>query len=297
MIKLKQKEILPEIQDKIARLAIPGGERETLLKLFSGPTSFVPHNNFAHETNMAEIMAQDIMVMTGSPLKQAEEQTLFLQLNYARYQINRCKKTLRSQDKWPRNQIKELLYWHQQERSAWNKIVTSNIGLVLAMAQRVNYPGVEFTDLVSEGSMALLRATEKFDCARGFKFSTYACRAILKGFSRAAKQSYKYHNFFPIPLENTMEKDDSLDQRRRQERTDLAEELKAIVEMNLAELSEIEKSVLELRFPLGSENIEPMTLKQIGSRLGLTKERIRQIQNKALEKLRVTTEERMILAN
>jgi RNA polymerase primary sigma factor len=65
-----------------------------------------------------------------------------------------------------------------------SKIVTANMGLVLAMAKRSDFPGVEFTDLVSEGSMALLRAADKFDCARGFKFSTYASKWIQAAITR-----------------------------------------------------------------------------------------------------------------
>ena len=62
---------------------------------------------------------------------------------------------------------------------------------------------------------------------------------------------------------------------------------------NLADLSGIEQSVVEMRFSLDQSHQSPLTLKQVGAKLGLTKERIRQIQNKALAKLRVTAEEHM----
>ena len=143
--------------------------------------------------------------------------------------------------------------------------------------------------------MALLRATEKFDCAMGFKFSTYACRAIFKGFSRAAKQCYTYHSRFPAQLDSALEKDDKEKRKHEEVKADLADEFQMILRNNLADLSDIEKSVVQLRFSIGKNPPEtPLTLKKIGERLGLTKERIRQIQNKALEKLKVVAEERMI---
>ena len=68
--------------------------------------------------------------------------------------------------------------------------------LVLAMVRRIRMPMVEFVDLISEGNKALLRSVEKFDVSRGFKFSTYACRAILKGFSRLATKTGSYRQHF-----------------------------------------------------------------------------------------------------
>ena len=63
---------------------------------------------------------------------------------------------------------------------------------------------------------------------------------------------------------------------------------------NLADLSEIEMSVLQMRFSLEDEQVTPLTLKQAGTKLNLTKERIRQIQNNALKKLRDVAEERLV---
>ena len=53
-----------------------------------------------------------------------------------------------------------------------------------AMAKGINLCGMEFVDLVAEGNMALLNAIDRFDCSRGYRFSTYACNAIVKGFAK-----------------------------------------------------------------------------------------------------------------
>jgi RNA polymerase primary sigma factor len=154
--------------------------------------------------------------------------------------------------------------------------------------------------MISEGNMALLRSVEKFDCGRGFKFSTYSCRAILKSFSRVAMRASRYRGKFPTEFDPAMERSDYIDRRRRDDRDDCVDELKDILVRNLAELSEVEQTVISERFALGVPTITgdpaPKTLEQVGKIIGVTKERVRQIQNKALKKMRVTLEERFLAA-
>ena len=110
-------------------------------------------------------------------LSRDEEQMLFLRYNYARYRLamllaaqRRKKSILRA---------REIMNWHGRVLAARSDLVTANMGLVPAMTKRTRIPGVDLPELISEGNMAVLRSVEKFDVSRGFKFSTYACRAIL----------------------------------------------------------------------------------------------------------------------
>ena len=77
------------------------------------------------------------------------------------------------------------------------------------------------------------------------------------------------------------------------------DELRSILTSNLADLSDVEKKVIQARFALDAadpEQARPMTLEQVGEIIGVTKERVRQIQNKALEKLRQTLEDGILAA-
>lgn len=283
-----------KVARKIARLSLSALQKQTLAEIISAPISCIPNERFRRRTIMEPVMAHRIDVLPSTLLKCEDEYILFLQLNYARYKLGQCRRRLLRFSRWTKKDVMPLLDWHRIQMDCRSKIVTSNMGLVLSMVQRVSYPGVEFADLISEGSMALLRATDKFDCARGFKFSTYACRAILKGFSRAAKQSYRYHKLFPSQLEIGMQKDDQIEQARKEVREELVEEVRNIMRRNLADLSDIEDRVLRMRFSLDKDQPAPLTLKQVGERLRLTKERIRQIQNRALTKLRLIAEDRLV---
>src|SRR5690606_24896052 len=110
----------------------------------------------------------------------------------------------------------------------------------------------DFADLVSEGNMALLRAVDKFDAARGFKFSTYACRAILKAFSRIGVKVSKYRQLFPTDFDPKLEKSDFMQRKREAHEDDCVDELRQIINENRADLTEIEKEVIQHRFALGS---------------------------------------------
>jgi RNA polymerase sigma factor (sigma-70 family) len=169
--------------------------------------------------------------------------------------------------------------------------VRTNLALVLAMAKRTRLGDVDFAEVVSEGNMALLRAVDKFSADRGFKFSTYACRAILKAFSRTAMKASKLRTRFPVEFEPDLEKSDWADRRRDQIEDDCIDELKAIVDGNLADLSSVEQTVIRRRFNWEQQEESPLTLEEVGKIIGVTKERVRQIQNKALAKIRTVMED------
>ena len=281
-------------QKRIDQLDLPYGDRKNIGEILAEPIAFIPNENFRRPKFMADIIKKQVEVQTGQSLSAEDERLLFMQFNYARYKLCQVRRKLIKQTTRSKKIALELLDWYHRQLDTRSKIVTANMGLVLAMAKRSDFPGVEFSDLVSEGSMALLRAADKFDFSRGFKFSTYACRAIFKGFSRTAKQSYRYRSHFLAQWDTAFEKSDQVERDREEQHEDWVDEVRTIMHQNLADLTGIEQSVVSMRFSLDTQQQKPLTLKQVGEQLGLTKERIRQIQNKALTKLRVVAQERMV---
>jgi RNA polymerase sigma factor (sigma-70 family) len=228
------------------------------------------------------------VILTG-----AQERVLFHQFNYARYRIWKIQTAVwESAEKKPTpEQAEEVLKWYRKSDRIREQIAETNLALVLAMAKRTRMSEVDFADLVSEGNMALLRAVDKFDAGRGYKFSTYACRAILKAFSRQGMKLSKYRSRFPTDFDPKLEKSNYLEIKRTSFEKDAAEEVRRIVTDNRADLSDVERTVIEHRFGIEAGEIDkPMTLEQVGQIIGVTKERVRQIQNKAMEKIRLQLE-------
>jgi len=228
------------------------------------------------------------VILTG-----AEERVLFHQFNYARYRVWKLQQEVwSSPDKKPTpEQAEEMLSWYRRAEQIREQIAETNLALVLAMAKRTRMSEVDFADLVSEGNMALLRAVDKFDAGRGYKFSTYACRAILKAFSRQGMKLSKYRQRFPTDFDPKLEKSNYLETKRAGFEKEAADEVKRIVLDNRADLTDVERTVIEHRFGLESGDADkPMTLEQVGQIIGVTKERVRQIQNKAMEKIRLALE-------
>ncbi|MDX2149046.1 MAG: sigma-70 family RNA polymerase sigma factor [Planctomycetota bacterium] len=230
-------------------------------------------------------------------LTAAEEKILFHQFNYARHCVWKIQQEVwSSPSRQPTpEQAEQLLNWHRIAERVREQIAETNLALVLAMAKRTRMSEVDFADLVSEGNMALLRAVDKFDAGRGYKFSTYACRAILKAFSRQGMKLSKYRQRFPTDFDPKLERSNFLETKRSTFEKDAAEEVKRIVLDNRAALTDVERTVIEHRFGLESgENEKPMTLEQVGQIIGVTKERVRQIQNKAMEKIRLELEAKFL---
>lgn len=221
-----------------------------------------------------------------------QEKQLFLRMNYARLRMKEAAQHTRVH-RVGIDRAREILRWHHVESEARKHLVESNMPLVLSMAKKVRLNGVDFGDMVCEGNMALLRAVDGFDCARGFKFSTYACRAILKSFARLANKSNRYRARFPAEFDPAFEKSDWSQTQREEAAHYCTEVLVKILQRNTAELSPIETEVIVGRFAFGDDE-KRKTLVQMGRQLGLTKERVRQIQKKAVAKLRDALEEKLV---
>ena len=219
-----------------------------------------------------------------------EERLMFMRFNFAKLKLTGIQKQVKKEG-LTRELAEEIIDWDRRIEHFREYLVRTNLALVLAMAKRTRLGDVDFSEIVSEGNMALMRAVDKFSVDRGFKFSTYACRAILKAFSRTAMKSSRYRQRFPVEFEPDLEKSDWADKRRDQVEEDCLDELRTIVDRNLADLSSVEQTVIRRRFNWEQHDDAPLTLEEVGQIIGVTKERVRQIQNKALAKIRQVMEE------
>jgi len=272
---------------------------DTEFRLFGGPAKLTS----AMATRFAEVIEPiSLAVASGErvpTLSHEKEAGLFMRYNYARSRVAEIL-TRHAGKKLSAPSARLLLAWGYRALAARSVVVRLNLPLVLAMAKRTKLSNVDFNEMVSEGNMALLRSVEKFDCSRGFKFSTYSCRAILKSFSRVAMRASRYRGTFPMEFDPAMERSDFAEEQRTGIEKDCVDELKEIFLRNLAGLSDVERTVISERFALGKiaspDAALPKTLEQVGTIIGVTKERVRQIQNNALKKIRVALEDRYLAA-
>jgi len=230
--------------------------------------------------------------LKGTPqlMKAPEEKMMFLRFNFAKRKLGAIQRKAKKEG-LDKELAEQLVEWHRRYEHFREYLVRTNLALVLAMAKRTRLGDVDFAEIVSEGNMALMRAVEKFNVDKGFKFSTYACRAILKAFSRTAMKSNRYKTRFPVEFEPEMEKSDWSDRKRDDVEEDCIDELKQIVDRNLADLSDTEQTVIRRRFNWQQQEDSPLTLEEVGKIIGVTKERVRQIQNKAMLKIKSVMEE------
>ncbi|MBI1370779.1 MAG: sigma-70 family RNA polymerase sigma factor [Planctomycetes bacterium] len=289
------KAILDEPMDYVTDVAFSKSNAQK--KLFDeAPEIPKPNTSWYHPVMEDLSSTPNMKSVVNVVLTAKQEQALFLQFNYARYRVAKLQKAIGDKPVTDK-QAAELLEWYNLSRKLRDQIAQSNLALVLAMAKRVRHSDMDFADLISEGNMALLRAIDKFNVARGFKFSTYACRAILKAFSRSGMKHSQYRQLFPTDFDPALERSDFTRRKFDEHEGDCADEVSRIVRDNRAELTDVELSVINHRFALNrreDDNSVPLTLEQVGQIVGLTKERVRQIQNKALEKIRTTLEESFI---
>jgi RNA polymerase primary sigma factor len=224
-------------------------------------------------------------------LTREQEYHLFRKFNYLKFQADRLRKQVHPAraSSALMDRIEQL---YAEAIQTKNQIVQANLRLVVSIAKRHVSTSDDFFALVSDGNMSLIRAAEKFDYARGNKFSTYASWAIMRNFARTIPDEFKHRERFRTSQEEAFAtKQDERVVPCKAETAQILRERQ--IEKILARLDEREQAIIISRFGLDHHQ-EPKTLKEVGSQLGVTKERIRQIEARALGKLRLAADEERI---
>ncbi len=239
--------------------------------------------------------------------------------------------------------VKELLEAHAEAKAAKEELIEANLRLVIHIAKKYTGLGVPFFDLVQEGNIGLMKAVDKFDYHRGYRFSTYATWWIRQAITRTIQQQAQtvrvpvhmldtirrmrktarefIHDFGRMPTHEEIAKEMKIPvnkvkrvievaSRRYQisletpigngesqlgdliadkgaaspEEASVQKEVAERTRRVLATLTPREENVLRRRF--GIEGVRPHTLQELGEEFGVTRERVRQIEAKALKKLR-----------
>jgi RNA polymerase primary sigma factor len=222
------------------------------------------------------------------------------------------------------------------DRTALEKLTRANLRFVVSVAKQYQNQGLSLPDLINEGNLGLIKAAEKFDETRGFKFISYAVwsrivrlplnqvgslNKINKAFSKFEQEFERtpspeeLADVLELPKEKVSDtlrvsgrhvsvdapfvdgEDNSLldvlpnNDSPNADKALLNESLTREIDRALATLTERERDIIKLFFGIG---IQEMTLEEIGEQFGLTRERVRQIKEKAIRRLRHTSRSKLL---
>ena len=295
-----------------------------------------------------EKTAKDISAKTGHPFSIANR--YFEKIELKRKRISTMiELTTLSLDDF-NLEVKSLKQVERKVKYAKSQLVEANLRLVISIAKKYTNRGLQFLDLIQEGNIGLMKAVDKFEYRRGYKFSTYATWWIRQSITRAIADQARTIRI-PVHMIETINKLSRISRAKVQElgREPTADELsedlgmplykvrkvlkiakepisldtpigddedsqlkdfiadehirdpgEATVSSNMGErtrealktLTKREENVLRLRF--GIDSIKDHTLEEVGQDFDVTRERIRQIEAKALRKLRHPTRSKLL---
>jgi len=327
-----------KMNSNIKSLDLPVEKMDKLFEQLSSATS----------KKAKEKTAKDISAKTGHPFSIANRYFEKIELNRKRISTMIELTTLSLDDF--NLEVKSLKQVERKVKSAKSQLVEANLRLVISIAKKYTNRGLQFLDLIQEGNIGLMKAVDKFEYRRGYKFSTYATWWIRQSITRAIADQARTIRI-PVHMIETINKLSRISRAKVQElgREPTADELsedlgmplykvrkvlkiakepisldtpigddedsqlkdfiadehirdpgEATVSSNMGErtrdalktLTKREENVLRLRF--GIDSIKDHTLEEVGQDFDVTRERIRQIEAKALRKLRHPTRSKLL---
>lgn len=212
-----------------------------------------------------------------------QERDIFRRYNYLKFKAHQLRgriNPLAATDA----QLDEVEQYLARAEETKSQILRANLRLVVSIARRHVGKLPHFFEIVSDGNLALMRAVEKFDYARGFKFSTYASWAVMRNYARTVPEQMYQSARLVTGLDEMLA---AAPDRGEAPRDSIVEAARHLVAKGLALLNDRERDIVSRHYGLGRDG-QSMTLDQIGQQFGVTKERIRQIERRALSKIRAS---------
>ncbi len=256
---------------------------ELILSSPQGPSRKGPAARATRRGAVVEEVPAYLQKLYEVPLLRPEgERDLFRRYNYLKHKAN----TLRQQidlDRIHTHDLKGIEALLLQANLVKNRIIRANLRLVVSIAKKHLGGPQTLLELISDGNVSLMRAVERFDYSLGYRFSTYGSWAIMRNYARSVPKERRQMDRFTTGHEDVLDIAAGL---RSYDPNELnLPELRESLDAVLSQLSPLERSILVDHYGLEQDG-RGKTLDQLGRRLGVSKERVRQIEMRALQKLR-----------
>lgn len=227
----------------------------------------------------------------GTPLLSREQEFhLFRKLNFLKFKVSQLRAKLAVRHS--RQLLDRIEQLYDAMLAVKTQIVKSNLRLVVSLAKRYVRRGGNLWELVSDGNLSLMNAVDKFDYSRGNKLSTYASWAIIRNFARSIPSERRYQSRFRTRQEDILSASPDAHISPFNEETNHRQR-EIVVGKILHRLDAREREIVIRRFGL-RKGQSPQKLEEIGMAFGVSKERIRQLLTRSLDKLRVAAEQERI---
>jgi RNA polymerase primary sigma factor len=246
--------------------------------------SLIPGERTGNEKGKTPDLPPHLARLCEAKLLTADEERLvFERMNFLKYKANQLRHQLSVENPcdWTVRRIQALLVaadWYR------DRMIKSNMRLVISIVKKFVNKQNGFDDLLSDGIVALLRAVDKFDVGLGFRFSTYATQVVRRNTYRRVMEKQKERQRVTLSIHES-----GVDVSDEHRSPSMSEErwqtLRGRLATMLDKLDRREKLIVRARFSLGGHR-RVQTLQRLADKLGVSKERVRQLEKRALEKLR-----------
>lgn len=276
----------------------------SLKSLLERDLSYIPNERFSPRSRIKpcglwEEMKRDGSGLTGSSspclgkmgavdlLTQQQESELFLRMNFLKFRASKLRRRVSLNCPNP-NIVERLESLISEAEAIRNRLITANMRLVMSIAKKYVSPQHSFDELVSEATVTLMNTVDKFDADRGFRFSTYAYRSIVRNLYRClmASQSEKQQVTSGVE-ELAIEQEEESSTSKALEQ--VWQNIRGLAYSMLEGLDRRERFIIRSRYALGSHR-KPRTFQYMADKLGISKERARQLERRAVKKLQSMAE-------
>jgi RNA polymerase primary sigma factor len=220
-----------------------------------------------------------------------EERRLFRRMNYLKYRANAIRTSLDA-EKPDLRLLARAEAQLAEARTIRDKIINANMRLVVSIVRKLVTPQHSFDELLSDGIDTLMTSVEKFDYDRGFRFSTYLYRAITCNAYRTMGIAKRNNSRYTTGLSSAfLDAPEEVDLSRLDEKS--WKTARETLSQMLDRLDRRERLIVRARYGLGAHR-KARTCRSIAEKLGISKERVRQLQQRAISKLRAMADENQL---